>query len=165
MSTGRVYYYTIDNEVYTAAGGNRDIWEIAPAANKPVEIIRFRLVKLNKIKDAELEGLSIEIVHRNTTIGSGGTTYTAADVGRQHASSVDPSCTVVRNNTTIATGGGGLIRSCYAEAWGYPICEFVWEPDTRYQATSFDTVFCIRGHTTPAADVNFSGYLVLKEMG
>ena len=164
MSTGRVYYYTIDNEVYTAAGGNRDIWEIEPAANKPVEIVRFRLCKLTKIRDADLEGLTIEIVQRNVTNGSGGTTYTASDVGRQHQSSVDPSCTVVRNNTTIASGGS-LIRSLYAEAWGYPICEFVWEPDTRYQHSSFDTLFCIRGLSTPAADVNFSGYLVLKEMG
>ena len=160
---GRVYYLTFDNETYTAAGTDFDLWEVIPADDKPIYLSRINLEKLTDLGDAELEGIRISVIVGHATGGSGGSSYTASAVGRQHTSDADPGFAAERMNSTIATTG--TTYSVLARGWPYPIFEHVWTPDSRPLVVQPDISVVVRAHTTVADDVSISGTLELIELG
>ena len=161
--SGRVYYLPFDNETYTAAGTDFDLWEVAPADDRPFYLARINLEKLTDLGDAELEGISLEVIVGHATTGSGGSSYTGSAVGRKNTSAVDPGFTEARMNTTIAATG--TTYTVLMRGWPYPMFEHVWTPDERPLITQADTRVCVRALTTVADDVSISGTLTVVELG
>lgn len=96
---GRLYTVSFTDVAVSAA---QDLFEIAPAANKPVQIHGLFLGQTSDVGDAQDELLRYSVIRGHATSGSGGTTPTpaphlVADTAAGFAAEV--------NNTTIASTG------------------------------------------------------------
>ena len=148
---GRIYSIVFNGTI-TNAGGDQDLLEVLPAAEKPVLLRGFSLSQTTEVADAAEEGLRISVIRMTATItgGSGGSAPTevspdSADAAQAFASEV--------NNTSIATTSG--TTSIYAEyGWNIRNTPFVeWYPDRSFclKAKNGEGIF-VRLQTTPADD-------------
>jgi hypothetical protein len=164
---GRMYSLTFDEQTITNAGGDRDFFYIAPADDKPVLIhaISFSPAGAGDLGDAQEETLRWAIIRGHTTVGSGGTAYTASAVGRENPADPDPAFTARHNDTTIASAGTTftLHAGKFNNRVGYD-----WIPPDRIRTawcSQAQTSIVVRLLSAPADDLTMSGTLYVEEFG
>lgn len=162
---GRVYTVPWTGTV-TAAGGDTDLWEFLPAANKPIILRGFTLGETTEVGDAAEEGLRITIRHMAATVtsGSGGATPTISQL--PIGSSKAAGFTSEVNNTTVATTSG---TSTIVEemSWINRNSPFEkWYPEEKFCHGAINTEgLFIRMETTLADDMTFCGTAWVEETG
>ena len=154
---GRVYAVTFDQVAVSAA---QDLFEITPAANKPIKIIGLFLGQSSDEGDAAAELLPISVIRGNATSGSGGSTVTPTPLT---PTDVAASFTAEANNTTIASTGSPV--TLHADAWnvqsGYPL---MLPDQLKWPCTAGQTRIVVRV-TAPADAITMSGTLYVEEEG
>jgi hypothetical protein len=155
---GRIYYITFDEVAVTA---QQDLFDVAPATNKPIYVHELKLSQSTEVGDAAEEQLHIRMVRGFATVGSGGG---SATVARQLASDAAASFTARINDTTKAVVGGGVTDIVDTDSWnvrsGLPL---IWTPETRIWVTAADTRIVVQLNTTPGDSVTMSGKLTVEE--
>ncbi len=159
----RMYAVTIINGSFLAADTDIDMWELIPAANKPVKLHGFRIGQLSEIKDAEEELLPWEVLRGHTTGGSGGTTITPRPLHSSLDTAAGFAAEVV--NDVIATAG--TTHSLGAGTFNVRTGdEFWWTPETRPECSLAETSILIRMAATVTDDITgVYGVLYVEEGG
>lgn len=159
---GRIYAIPFAGATVTNAGGNNDLWEFLPAANKPIKLRGFRVGQISEVADAAEEGVEIQIIRMAATVtSSNGTGVTPVPMD---SADVAASFTAETNGTTVATTSGAttIIESCPWNIRGSPL--EVWYPDASFspKAKNAEGLF-IRLITTVADDITFGGVAWVEE--
>lgn len=158
----RIYTVPYSGTV-TNAGGNSDLFEIAPADDKPVKLRGLRLGQISEVGDTAEEGLQISIIRLPATVtsGSGGSAVTPVPMD---SANVAAGAACEANNTTVATTNGTAVtvdiigwneRNTPYETW-WPDPEFA--PKVKQGET-----LVVRMDTTPADDFTFCGSVYIEE--
>lgn len=161
---GRVFNIPFTGTI-TNAGGDTDLWEIAPGTNNPVKIRGFRLGQTSEVGEAQEEGLRVTVRRLRATVtsGSGGATAVPEDPTRSNQA---PSFTtpVEVNNTTVATttGDNEILDEIAWNNRNTPLEIRYWEDVERPKCISGELLL-VRLETTPADDFTFAGVLIVEE--
>lgn len=157
----RVYSVAFENVAITAV---QDLFELTPAANKPVKLIALYLSNVGGTADAadaqeELLRISIRRVPATVTSGSGGTAPTPRLVDPSDAAA---GATAEVNNTTQATSSG-TIETLHPDGWNVRIpYALVFTPEMQWEAIN-GQVLVVSLLAAPADSVNCSGVLYFEE--
>lgn len=148
----------------TNAGGNTDLWEILPAAEKPILLRMIRLGQTSEVADAAEEGLRVSVIRMTATVtsGSGGSADAPEALGDAAQA---PSFAGETNNTTVATTTGDT-EILDEIAWINRISPLeTWYPDERFcpRAENGEALL-IRLQDTVADDITFAGSIFLEEL-
>lgn len=155
---GRMYIGSFENVAVTAA---QDFFEIAPAANKPIQIHGYGLHQTSDLGDAAEEILRISLVRGHTTSGSGGSTMTPALLNSS-ADTAAGDTTIEINNTTIASTAGTTL---YVHGMNIRAGLEVWfPPEARPGVSAADTTVVLRLLAAPADSLTMGGWIVFEEM-
>lgn len=159
---GRIYSVPFPAGTVTNAGGNADLWELMPAANKPIKLRGFRFGQISEVADAAEEGVEIQVLRMAATVtGSNGTGVTPVPMDSADAAA---GFTAEVNGATVATTSGAttIVESCPWNIRNSPL--EVWYPDERFcpKAKSAEGLF-IRLLTTVADDITFGGCAWVEE--
>lgn len=148
---GRMYTVVYQGTI-TNAGGDCDLLEIQPAANKPCLLRGFRLSQISEVGDSAEEGLRVSVIRLPATLtsGSGGSSPTPQLLnGDDAAAGFSAEC----NNTTVATTSStaAILEEI---GWNERVspCDF-WPPDERFcPRVKNGEALVVRMQTTPADD-------------
>lgn len=156
---GRVYSVPIQ---LTAVTTQVDLWDIAPADDKPVRLHAIYLGQSTELGDAAEEQLGIQIIRGFATVGSGGAAATPTPVIPGDAAA---SATVRTLDTTVAVVGGGSTTHLHADTWNVrgPY-QVIWTPEMRPGASQADTRIVVRTTGAPADSVTIAGTLYYEEV-
>jgi hypothetical protein len=160
---GRIYTVPWTATV-TNAGGDADLWELAPATQRKVKIRGIRLGQTSEVGDAAEENLRITIKRLTggtQSSGSGGSAPIPEEPDRSNQS---PGFAVEVNNATVATTNG-TVELLEELAWNERNTPFeVWYPDPAFAPSAVnDELLVVRMETTPADDFTFAGTLWVEE--
>lgn len=102
---GLLYTATFDATI-TAAGGDTTLWEIDPAADKPVEICGMEFVVTSEVQEAQEEFLRLRVIRYvgGTFTSSNGTAVTPRP--QNELNTVAAAMAIEANGTTIASSTG-----------------------------------------------------------
>lgn len=154
---GRVYSVNFENVAVSAA---QDLFEISPAANKPILLHAIFLSQKSDLGDAQEEGIRLEVVRGHATSGSGGSSVTPTPMNPN-----DPAAGFGAevNNTTIASAGTAVV--CHADIMNIRIpTMIIWTPETRPQANNGNGTIVVRLMAAPADEITMSGTLYVEEL-
>jgi hypothetical protein len=156
----RFYAVTFDEVAVTA---QQDLFDIAPATNKPVVIHEIVITQSTELAEAQEEWLHLRIVRGFATVGSGGGSFTATPLSVGDAAA-GATCRI--NDTTKAVVGGGTTEVLRSDAFmvrsGF---YYLPTPETRIVVTAASTRLVVQLNTTPADSVTISGTLIFEELG
>lgn len=156
---GRIYSVAFE-DVTVSAG--QDLMELAPASNKPIELLGICLSQNTDVGDAADEMLRIKVIRGHTSSGTGGSSYTPVPVGS--TANAAAGCAAEINNTTIASGG--TTKDLFAHAFNIRAgMEHYFPPECRPGASAGDTTLVIRLMAAPADAVDMSGTIFFEEFG
>lgn len=154
-----VYTVVFDQQTIAAASGDYDFFELAPADDKPIEIVAITLGNKSELGDAQEEMVAYSIVRGNTTTGNGTSTtprpldpsdgaasFTAKVVSSTPASA-GTAITPVADTFNIRAG----LSTILPEAM-------------RPKASQADGTMCVRLLTALADDATFSGTIWVREL-
>jgi hypothetical protein len=154
---GRLYAITFENVAVTAS---QDLFEIAPADDKPVCIHACYLSQSTELGDAAEEQLRIKIIRGHATSGSGGTAPTPAPLNPADAAA---GFVAEVNNTTIASTGTAV--DLHAETFNVRSgWVYMPTPEARPGASQGNTTLVVRLMAAPADSVTMSGTLIVEEL-
>lgn len=142
-----------------------DLWDIAPATNKPVALLGMSLDNVGigaDAGDAQEEMLPITIVRGLATVGSGGSSGTAMPVQENDTAA---SFTARVNDTTVAVVGGGATNNIAGLGWNVrvPLREF-WPLEMCPTCSAAQTRIVVKITTAGADAVTISGTLWVAEL-
>ena len=141
----------------------QDFFELSPAANKPIRIVRLKLSQYTDYGDAQDEGLSYGIwrVPATATSGSGGTTpaLNLVPPTGQAAGFVAEA-----NNTTVATTSGTLVELMNDSFNVRTGLDMSFEPECRFEAIN-GTLLVVRLHVAPADSLTMNACVWIEEEG
>jgi hypothetical protein len=145
----------------TAVTAAVDLLELAPAANKPVIVLRTHIGQVTEVGDAQEEFLETSWVRGNTTSGSGGTSAVAGVPC--DANDAVSGFTYESLNTTQASDGTPVTvdRAVWAIRGGM---DTVHLPEERIKATAADTLLCLRLGAAPADSITLGGSVTVGEL-
>lgn len=148
----------------TNSGGNTDLWEILPAAEKPVLLRMIRLGQTSEVQDTAEEGLRVTVKRLRSAVtgGSGGSAGAPEDIGLANQT---PGFASEVNNTTVATTSGDT-EVLDEIAWLNRISPLeIWYPDERFAPRAQNAeALIIRLETTVADDMTFAGTIIVEEL-
>ena len=158
----RIYAIPFAGGTVSNAGGNADLWEIAPATQKPVKLRGFRFGQISEVGDTAEEGVEIQIIRMTATVtGSNGSAVTPVPMDSADTAA-GAACEV--NGATVATTSGTstIVESIPWNIRSSPL--EVWYPDERFcpKAKNAEFLF-IRLITTVADDITFGGCAWIEE--
>lgn len=155
----RVYTAIFDNVSVTAL---QDLFELTPAANKPIEILGFSFSQTGNadVGDVAEELLPLQLIRGFTTSGSGGTTPTPAPFD---AIDTAAGCVVEANNTTVANTGttATLWSDNFNVRAGYTM---LFPPDMRPRCSAAETRIVLKLPRSPADAILLSGTITFREL-
>ena len=154
--SGRMY-----SVVFSAVAASlaQDLFELIPAANKPIEIVGIELGQTSDAGDAADEILQISIIRGFTSGGSGGSAATPTPMGPNDTAA---GFTAEVNNTTVATTG--TTTTLQTGAWNVRAGYINWFPEeARPQCSAANTSIVVR-QTAPADAITMSGTLYVREL-
>ena len=147
----------------TAAGGDADILELTPAAQKPIRLRGLKLSQISEVGDAAEEGLRISIIRLPATVTSGNGTATTPQP-------IDESDTAAgfaaeTNGSTVATTSG-TAATLEEIGWNIRATPFeTWWPDDRYAPQVRNAgALVVRCQTTAADDITVQGTAYVEEI-
>jgi hypothetical protein len=158
---GRIYTVSF-TATLTNGNGDADLWELTPAAEKPIKLRGFRLSQTSEVADAAEEGLRISVIRLPATVTSGnGTSATPRPLDSADAAA---GFTAETYGATIATTSGTGI-TVEEMGWNIRNSPFeVWYPDERFAPkVKSAEALVIRMQTTPADDISFAGTAWVEE--
>lgn len=154
----RMYAVTFDGVTVTAAGGDADLFEIAPATNKPCTIHALYLSQSSEVGDAAEEMLRLKIIRGHTT-GCDGTSVTPRPLDPNDAAA---GFTAEYNGDTIASGG--TTHDLHADCFNVRVgLVYVPTPECRPLVTAAETMLHVRLMAAVADDITMSGTLIVEE--
>lgn len=159
MYGGRIY--TVSWDAATAITAQIDLFEIAPADDKPVFIHELRVWQTSDLGDAQEEIIGIQFLRGYTTSGSGGGTSTAAKrMAGDAAASFAHEC----RNTTLATTG--TPDAVEGDAWNVRV-PYIWtpSPEDRPFCTQAESRIVARLMAAPADSLTMFATLKVEEIG
>jgi hypothetical protein len=146
----RIYSISYQGTV-TNAGGNADLLELTPAANKPVKLRGMLLSQISEVADAAEEGLRISVQRFPATVTTGnGTAVTPIPMDSADAAA---GCSAECNGATVATTSGSAV--VLAEmGWNIRNSPYeMWFPDASFAPKAKNAeALIVRMETTPADD-------------
>jgi hypothetical protein len=146
----RIYSISYQGTV-TNAGGNADLLELTPAANKPVKLRGMLLSQISEVADAAEEGLRISVQRFPATVTTGnGTAVTPIPMDSADAAA---GCAAECNGATVATTSGSAV--VLAEmGWNIRNSPYeMWFPDASFAPKAKNAeALIVRMETTPADD-------------
>jgi hypothetical protein len=157
---GRVYTVVFDRVAVTAI---QDLFEIQPAADKPVLFAGLKLSQSSDFGDAQDEGLTVRVkrVVATATSGSGGTSPTPRTTMKSQSAA---GFTAEVNNTTQATSSG-TIEILDVDVF-IVRAGLLWIPPERMAFEFVNGVFgVIDLPVAPADSITMSGTLYVVERG
>lgn len=136
-----------------------DLFEIAPASNKPTRIHSMQLYQTSDVGDSQEEIIGIALVRGNATSGSGGSSATPAPLN-----STDPAagatCEVA--NTTAASTGTAVTP--WSAGWNVRIpTPQVWTPETQVWCNNGDSRIVLRMLAAPTDPLTIGGSITFEE--
>lgn len=142
-----------------------DLWDIAPATNKPVALLGISLDNVGigaDAGDAQEELLPISIVRGLATVGSGGAAATPVAV---QENDVAASFTARTNDTVVAVVGAGSTVNLGGLGWNerVPMREF-WPMELCFTCSAALTRIVVRITTAGADPLTISGTLWVAEL-
>lgn len=161
---GRIYTVTFDNTAVTTAV---DLFELNPAADKPVRILSIDVGQTNKTGDANEDMIRWSIVRMTggtLTSGSGGSSPTpvAANPGDPAASFTAKTLSTTQASTT------GTAATIHVSTFNTRV-GLVWMPTPEMWPVGIDSsatgVLLVRTLEAPAASTTFSGTVWVEEIG
>lgn len=160
MATGAVYTVEFENVTVATASGDQDLFYLAPADDKPIQILAWDLYVTSEVAEAQEEWLRLRWIRGHATVGSGGAAATARPM---RSISAAAGVTARTNDTTIASAGtavniwsGGL----NVRAGGI----WVMTPEMQFHCNQTDTTIVLRLMAAPADDVSMSGTVWFEEL-
>jgi hypothetical protein len=146
----RIYSISYQGTV-TNTGGNADLLELTPAANKPVKLRGMLLSQISEVADAAEEGLRISVQRFPATVTTGnGTAVTPIPMDSADAAA---GCAAECNGATVATTSGSAV--VLAEmGWNIRNSPYeMWFPDASFAPKAKNAeALIVRMETTPADD-------------
>ena len=156
----RVYTVPLQLTAYTV---QIDLFDIAPADDKPIELHALYLGQSTELGDTAEEQLGIQIIRGFATVGSGGSNPTPTPI---NPSDTAAGFTARTGDTTIAVVGGGTTTHLHADTWNVRApYQIVWTPECRPQCTQGQTRIVIRLSGAPADSITIAGTLYVGETG
>jgi hypothetical protein len=156
---GRLYTVSFANGTI-AASGTLDVFEIRPAANKPVRIHSIRLGQVSQIQDAEEEMIRFTLVRGNTTSGSGGGTPTPIPLDSNDVAAGFGADTM---NTTAASAG--TVVTLYADTFNVRAgLQLIFTPEERPRVQNAVFIVMRLGAQPAAAATGVNGTMVVEEL-
>lgn len=153
----RIYTVTLSKKAQTAAA---DIFDIAPAANKNIEIVGLFIGQSSDFGDAQAEIIPYQVVRGNTTVGSGGA---AAEIAPIDPSDPAASFTARGMDTTVAKEGTQV--QIHASQFNVAVGEALWLPEgAGWKCTSTQTRICVRTLNPPADELQVNATLYVREI-
>lgn len=152
----RTYAITFSNVTVSAA---QDLVSILPATQKPVKILGYSLSQSTDVGDAAEMMLRVAIVRGNTTVGSGGSSFTPL--------ALDPSDGAAGagariNDTTAASAGTAV--NLWVEAFNARSGTQVWFPPESQPISKNAEYICLRLLANPGSACDMSGTLIFEEL-
>jgi hypothetical protein len=160
--SGRVYSISFSGVTVTTSGGDADLFELAPATQKPCRLLGLMLAVSSEVGDAAEEILNIKVMRLPATVTSGnGTSVTPRPINTGD-SVAGAACEY--NGATVATTTGTAV-DLHCDAFnvrsGY---QFWWTPETTPTIVNAEAAV-VRMTSTVADDVTMSGTLYFEELG
>ncbi len=153
-----VYTVSFDQQTVAAASGDYDLFELDPAAEKPVEIVAIRIDNKSEVGDAAEEMVAWSIVRGNTTTGNGTSTtprpLDSADGAASFAAEVVGSTPASAGTAVTLLAGTFNIRAGLMELF----------PEVMRPVTRGTELLCVRMLTALADDATLSGTLWVREL-
>lgn len=136
-----------------------DLFEIAPADDKPLAVIGLFIGQDSDEGDAQAEMLPYRVIRGFTTSGSGGTAPTPRPL---EASDPAASFTAEVNNSVVATTGTEEVL--HADAFNVQVGEKLWLPDgCEWRVNQSQTRLVVRLGGAPTDSLTMSGCIYVRE--
>lgn len=159
---GRLYCVSWD--AATSISVQIDVFEIAPADDKPVFIEELTMWQTSDFGDAQDEVIGLEIIRGFTTSGSGGSA--APIIGKVDSpGGTAASFTAECRNTTLATTGTTDVL--HMDGWNVR-APYIWTPpsdDWRPYCTQAQTGIYVRLLAAPVDAITMNASMLVREMG
>lgn len=157
--SGRIYYVSWD--AATGVTASIDIFEFAPADDKPIFIHELAIWQTSDFGDAQEEILGISWRRKYTSSGSGGGTAVAVPVNPSDtAAGFSLEC---RNTTVANTGTPDVV---FLDGWNVRV-PYIWTPsiDDRPFCTQAQTQIVFRLDNAPADSLTMNARAIVEELG
>lgn len=156
--SGRIYHVSWD--AATAVTTAIDIFEFAPADDKPIFIHELKIWQTSDVSDTQEEILGISWRRKYTSSGSGGGTAVAIPINPSDtAAGFSLEC---RNTTVANTGSPDVV---FLDGWNVRV-PYIWTP------TIEDRPFCSQAQTqivfrldAPADSLTCNAMAIVEELG
>ncbi len=151
----RAYTVPVQNVAISAA---QDVYEVAPADDKPCIFDGVDLGQSTDYGDAAAEGVRLAIRRGDTVSGSGGSSPSIRVPDPQDASA---GFTVEANNTTKANTSGVAM---WGSAWNVQQAGQIWFPDTfPIKVSQVESRACLELVAAPADSLTCDHTLFVRE--
>ncbi|HWP59542.1 MAG TPA: hypothetical protein VNL14_16740 [Candidatus Acidoferrales bacterium] len=157
---GRVYTIEFENISVTNANGDADLFEIAPADDKPCKVLGLFFDQISDVGDAQEEMLRYRVIRGHTTSGNG-TPVTPAPLNPSDAAA---GFTAKFYSATIASVGSpvNLHSGSFNIRTGLGL---ILPPKMQWQVTQAQGLLVVRLMAGPADDLTMSGTMYVEELG
>lgn len=161
---GRCYTVEFNNQTITAADTDMDLWELDPAAEKPIELYGLVIVSFTEVAEAQEEWLRLQVITGNQTSGSTpDVSPTPRIVGA--ATGQAAGFTAECFNATLAAAGAGSPVNKHSDAFNVRAGYTFWWPEGSEPGCSGADLLVVRCATTVADDVTLNGTAYVREYG
>lgn len=141
-----------------AVAAQADLFEILPAANKPVLLHAISFGQNTDFGDANDEGILWQVIRGHATSGSGGASVTPQPMD---ANATAAGATCERTNTTIASAGTAV--TLHSDIWNVRAgCQYIWTPELRPRCQNSNLI--VVRMAAPADSITMSGTLYFEEL-
>ena len=153
---GRIYSVVISGTASPAAAF--DLFEVTPAAGKPVRLLRIHIAQTSE-PTSEEEQLALTVQRAHSTSGSGGSAPTPRPMNSSNAAA---GFTAEVMNTTQATGGSPVVL--LESAWNTRAgLDLAFAPEEAPEAAGSERI--VVQSSAPADAVTIRGTLWVEELG
>jgi hypothetical protein len=153
----RMYAVTASKKAETVSV---DLFDIAPATQKAIEIVGLFIGQSSDFGDAQAEIIPYQVVRGNTTVGSGGA---AAEIVPIDPNDPAASFTARAMDTTVAKEGTQV--QLHASQFNVAVGEALWLPEgCGWRCSNTQTRICVRVLNPPADELQMNCTLYVKEI-
>lgn len=156
--------YTVPfSATLTNAGGDADLFELTPAAQKPIRLRGLLLSQISEVGDAAEEGLRVSVIRLPATVtGGNGSAVTPVPLDETNAAAGFAAET---NGATVATTSGSAAT---LEEFGWNIrmspLERWWLDENFAPQVRNAGALVVRCQTTAADDITVQGTAYVEEL-
>lgn len=156
---GRIYSVEFENVSITNANGDADLFEIAPADDKPCIVHALYFDQISDVGDAAEEMLRYRVIRGHTT-GGNGTSVTPRPLNAHDAAA---SFAAEYYGATIAADGTAI--NLHSGAFNIRTgLQLVLPPEMRWHVSQGQGLLVVRLMAAPADDVTMSGTMYVEEI-